>query len=190
MRLTGDLDSRIAEIYRRSRGFPGWEQPELPAWKVRSPTAPPDGERRSPRYPENPHAQRGPSLPPRRANQPRAMKRERDRSRTVVAGIVKRTVTATPDVRFTAKRVRGPDRILHLLGSPLGRIGNPVAQNRPAARHRRAITAAFHLRLILLLNIIVAGFGSRTARRRSLVRHAGWFRAAPQLIVVSFGPRL
>src|SRR5438105_6560797 len=45
----------------------------------------------------------------RRRKQSRAMQRIGDRARAIVAAIVKRTVSAAPDVRFAANGVRGPD---------------------------------------------------------------------------------
>ena len=65
------------------------------------------------------------------------MKGERNRSRTIIAVIVKRSVSATPNIRATANRVHRPNRVLHAVGCVRRRISNSVAQHGAVTMHHR-----------------------------------------------------
>src|SRR3954468_6086245 len=87
-----------------------------------------------------------------------AVKRKRDRPRTIVAAIVKRPVSAAPDVRFAAQPVRRPDRVLDALRRPRRPIRHSVPQNSAIARHYRPVSPlldATDLFLFLILVLII-----------------------------------
>src|SRR5687768_9443649 len=85
----------------------------------------------------------------------RAVEREGNRARTIVSAIIKRSVPAAPDVGFSAKSVRGPDRVFHALRRARRRIGHSVAQNGPAPCNRRPISPSFNLSALLLIPLIL-----------------------------------
>src|SRR5947209_6461194 len=68
-----------------------------------------------------------------RTQQSRPVERERNRAGTVITAIVKRTVSAAPNIRLSPERVRSPDRIFYGLRSARRSVGNSVPQDRPIA---------------------------------------------------------
>src|SRR2546423_9565849 len=83
------------------------------------------------------------------------MEREGNRPGTIVTAIVKRPVTAAPDVRFAAQGIRRPDRVLYALRRMRWCIRDATAQNRAASRHHRPIAPLFESANFLFLLLIV-----------------------------------
>src|SRR2546421_7883615 len=89
------------------------------------------------------------------------MEREGNRPGTIVTAIVKRPVTAAPDVRFAAQGIRRPDRVLYALRRMRWCIRDAATQNRAGARHHRPIAPLFDAAdflfpfLILLLIVLL-----------------------------------
>src|SRR2546423_8685973 len=88
------------------------------------------------------------------------MQRERNRPRTIIAAIVKRSVPAAPDIGLATQGIRRPDCVLHALRRVRGRISDSALQNSAASRHHRSFSAfldaaALFLLLILILIILL-----------------------------------
>src|SRR5664279_5047403 len=122
------------------------------------------------------------------------MQRVRNRSGTIIAVIVKRAVTAAPDVRLAAQCIRRPDRVLHILRRPRRRVSDAVAQDGPLPLDRRSISSPFDLwvrvfvilLVILILIVIVCQFSPRPRWRDPpyrLIRDPNWVPGASLLLL-------
>ena len=69
------------------------------------------------------------------------MKRERNRSRTIVTVIAKRSVTAAPNIWAIMNCVHRPDRVFDCVGRVRWRVCDSVSQHRAISWHHRMRTA-------------------------------------------------
>ncbi|MDB6148355.1 MAG: hypothetical protein JWO45_2019, partial [Spartobacteria bacterium] len=94
------------------------------------------------------------------------MQRERHSARTIVTGILKRSMSSTPMIRLSPNRVHRPNRGFDVGGSIRRCVGDAASQNRAISRHGGTFAVMFDFRSRLNFAVEIIRFRMRYGARR------------------------